>query len=193
MLVPILQALETAISGTASEHKAEDFQDYLCGILQIILVKVGHKISNEEAPKITALLIQIFKQRKRVTENGLIAFSGLCHGIGDRINIQEMGDYIIFAIKDDDQECVRLACGIISDVSNALGDKVYQYLNDFVPPILDIMKDNKYDRDTKLQAIITLGDLSMNAGEGFQPHLEETLKMLISACQMSLTEVDEVS
>lgn len=158
----------------------------------MILVKVGHKVTAEEAPKIVALLIMIFQKRNKVTENGLIAFSGLCNGIGERVDISSFGNYIIHALNDEDEECVRLACGIISDIANALGVKIYDYLSDFVPPIIKILKEPKYNRDTKLQAIITIGDLSMNAQEGFVPYLQETLSMLISACQLSLTAVDEV-
>jgi hypothetical protein len=54
------------------------------------------------------------------------------------------------------------------------------------------LKKPKYNRDTKLQAVITIGDLAMNAQEGFVPYLQETLAMLISACQLSLSVVDEV-
>jgi len=193
MLIPILQALETAINSTELDaHKSVDYQDYLCGILQVILVKVGHKVTTEEAPKIVALLIMIFQKRNKVTENGLIAFSGLCNGIGERVDISSFGNYIIHALNDEDEECVRLACGIISDIANALGVRIYEYLSDFVPPIIKILKLQKYNRDTKLQAVITIGDLAMNAQEGFVPYLQETLAMLISACQLSLSVVDEV-
>jgi len=93
-----------------------------------------------------------------------------------------MGNYIIHALKDEDEECVRLACGIISDIANALGHGIYDYLSDFVPPIIKILKEPHYNRDTKLQAVITVGDLAMNAGTGYVPYLQETIDMLLSAC-----------
>lgn len=84
----MLQALEQAITqGNTDPQKQIDLQDYLCGILQVILVKVGHQVSESEAPKIVELLIMMFKQRGKVTENGLIAFSGLCNGVGEKIEI----------------------------------------------------------------------------------------------------------
>ena len=61
MLLPILQALESASSENELDpQKSIDLQDYLCGVLQVILVKVGQKVSAEEGPKIVALLIAIF-------------------------------------------------------------------------------------------------------------------------------------
>jgi len=83
-------------------------------------VKVGHKLDDETANKIVQLLITIFQNLKKVTENGLIAYSGLCNGIGSRVNVQDFGEYIVWALKGDDDECVRIACGLISDLANAL-------------------------------------------------------------------------
>jgi hypothetical protein len=74
--------------------------------------------------KIVHLLILIFQNLKKVTENGLIAFSGLCNGLGDRVNVSEFGQYIVWALKGEDDECVRIACGLISDLANALGEKI---------------------------------------------------------------------
>ena len=63
-----------------------------------------------------------------MTENGLIAFSGLCNGLGARINIKDFGIYLVYALKGDDDECVRLACGIVSDLATALKENIVQYL-----------------------------------------------------------------
>ena len=63
-----------------------------------------------------------------MTENGLIAFSGLCNGLGSRINIKDFGIYLVYALKGDDDECVRLACGIVSDLATALKENIVQYL-----------------------------------------------------------------
>jgi len=92
----------------------------------------------------------IFQGQKRVTENGLIAFSGLVNGVGDRIKIDEFGQYLVFALKGDDDECIRLACGLVSDLASALRVNISKYLLDFVPPLLQILKDMNQDRNSKL-------------------------------------------
>lgn len=85
-----------------------------------------------------------------MTENGLIAYSGLCNGIGKRVNVREFGQYIVWALKGDDDECVRIACGLISDLAGALGEDISPYLFDFVSPLLGILKDGEQDRNSKL-------------------------------------------
>ena len=121
MLVPVLQLIEQTLDTSRfGEQKAKALQDYLAGLLQIILVRVGHRIDDDTAQKIIHLLIMIFQRLKKVTENGLIAFSGLCNGIGNRIRVDEIGTYIVWALKGEDDECIRIACGIISDLASAL-------------------------------------------------------------------------
>lgn len=137
MLLPVLQLIEQTLDESKfGEKRTKEFQDYLSGLLQIILVKVGHKIDDTMANNIVKLLITIFQHLKRVTENGLIAFSGLVNGIGERINIDEFGMYIVWALKGDDDECIRLACGLVSDLAGALKTRVSKYLLDFVPPLI---------------------------------------------------------
>lgn len=56
----------------------------------------------------------------------------------------------MWALKGEDEECIRLACGLVSDLSCALGDRMATYLFDFVPPLLKILKDAEQDRKAKL-------------------------------------------
>ena len=58
-------------------------------LLQVILVRVGSTVSTEIGDKIVTLLIMIFQSLKRVTDNGLIVYSGLCQGLQDRVNVKD--------------------------------------------------------------------------------------------------------
>ena len=49
--------------------------------------------------------------------------------------------YIVWALKGDDEECTRLACGLVSDLATALGEKISRYVMEFVPHLLLILKD----------------------------------------------------
>jgi len=59
----------------------------LCGILQVVLVSVGDKIEPELGENIIKLITTLFKTSGKVTESGLIAYSGLCNGLGRRVNV----------------------------------------------------------------------------------------------------------
>lgn len=93
--------------------------------------------------------------------------SSLIAGVGSRVPIDQLGNYLVFALKNADDDCIRLACGIVSDLSLALKEGMSQYLNDFVPPIITVLRDDQMERMSKLQSIHALGDLALHVGSPF--------------------------
>lgn len=61
--------------------------------------------------------------------------------------------YLLWALNGDDEDCARVACGIISDIASALQEKVETYITSFVPPILEILVQSHRSRSTKLHAL----------------------------------------
>jgi hypothetical protein len=76
LMIPVLQKLEQTVNAdqAAGLDKASTLQDLLCGCLQVILIKVGHLVEPALASNIILVIIKMFKQAEKVTENGLIAF-----------------------------------------------------------------------------------------------------------------------
>jgi hypothetical protein len=87
---------------------------------------------------------------KKITETGLTAYGGLCQGIKARVNVKDFGQYILYALKGDDEDCARVACGIISDIATAFTENVQIYLTSFVPPLIQLLSSEDRDRNTKL-------------------------------------------
>jgi hypothetical protein len=56
-----------------------------------------------------------------------------------RVNIKDFGQYIYWALEGDDEDCTRVACGIISDIVAALQMEVEQYLSSLVPHLLTVL------------------------------------------------------
>lgn len=71
----------------------------LCGLIQVIMVRVGHNVDVPTAESIVALIIQSFQQHQKVTEAGLIAYQGVCLGLKERVPIREFGQYIYNALQ----------------------------------------------------------------------------------------------
>jgi len=82
-----------------------------------------------------------------------LAYSGLCTGLKERVNVKDFGTYLIWALNGDDEDCARVACGIISDIASALQEQVQTYITSFVPAILEILIQGHRSRSTKLHAL----------------------------------------
>lgn len=58
---------------------------------------------------------------------------------GNKVEIEEIGKYLKFALESKDNECTKLACGIVSDLAESLGEQMSDYLEDFVPCLQSIL------------------------------------------------------
>lgn len=61
MLMPVLGMLEQTVTAPhANSERNKDVQDMLAGLLQVILVRVGHTVTKEVGDNIVKLLIMMF-------------------------------------------------------------------------------------------------------------------------------------
>ena len=89
-------------------------------------------------------------------------------GLESRLEFNEtIGAYVKFALESKENDCTKLACGIVSDLSCSLGEGMNKYLDDFVPSLHAVLNDITIDRRIKLPALMALGDLCLNCGTIF--------------------------
>ena len=120
-----------------------------------------------------------------------MAYSGLCTGLGSRVNVKLMGQYILWALDSEEEDCARVACGLISDISSALEANIEEYLTSFVPELLKVLKSPQRQRVSKLHALQSLSDLAIYCPIRYAEHyLKDTLVILQQAGQISLTPVN---
>jgi len=100
MLSMILEQLRMTIENpNQGNNKIMEVQFVLCGLVQVIMVRVGEQVDTATADRIVAMIIQSFQQHQRVTEAGLIAYQGICIGLKERVPIREFGQYIYNALE----------------------------------------------------------------------------------------------
>lgn len=82
MLMPFITMLNTSIDNPdLDQNRTSDIQEMIASLLQVVLVKIGHLLETETGNQIIQLLAKLFQAVKRVTEQGLFAYSGLCQGL----------------------------------------------------------------------------------------------------------------
>lgn len=150
-------------------------------------MNLKNKINDGEINAVTDLIIKIFQNLQKVTEYGLLAFSGLCVGVQERVPVDKFGQYIKWALEGEDDECCRIACGIVTDIAGALMENVALYIDNFVPNLINVLKNENRNRQCKIVSIGALGDLCMYSGPQFsEKYLNDVLNIMESAAHMSL-------
>jgi hypothetical protein len=60
------------------------------------------------------------------------------------------------------------------------------YANDFMGCIKEVLVKNEYTTETKIHAIVAMGDYCLAIEEYFEPYLEDSMNSLFSACSITL-------
>ena len=116
----------------------------------------------------------------------MLAYQGVSYGLQGRVNIKDFGQYLYWALEGEEEDCTRVACGIISDIVAALGNESEQYLSSLVPHLLNVLQSAKRERKTKLIAFQSLSDVAFYAGPSFcKNYLPQSLIILRSASVLS--------
>ena len=99
-----------------------------------------------------------------------------------------MGTYIVAAIRNyEDEGCSRYACGLISDLSNYLERGMNDYAGPFMECLNEVLNSSEnFSADTKLHAMVAVGDICLAIEEQFDTYLDKTMTCLFSACTLTL-------
>ncbi len=151
-LMIVLQALSESLNPVTfqiknlSTEQRELFQSYLGSLIQILIAKLKGAIDRELTINIMNLVKALFEQNQKVIQGGLLIIHPLIYVNEGAIEefIEFIGPSIVTGIKNyDDENCVRFAIGLISDLSNHLEKNMSKYSDEFMSCLNDVLKSNE--------------------------------------------------
>ena len=106
-------------------------------------------IDDQLLKKIVDLIVFVFSQSPSVSSGGLFILHGLVVTVGERIgaHILSFIHYVLCAInmQNTDEMGVRLACGLISDISNHCQGYIINFLPDIMLALEQVMAGEQYE------------------------------------------------
>lgn len=127
------------------------------------------------------LVKALFEQNQKVIHGGLLIIHALIYVNEGAIEqyIEFIGPSIVSSVKNtEDENCVRFSCGLISDLSNYLEKNMSKYANEFILCLNEVLKSSEFQVDTKINALIAVGDICLATEENFQQYLDDTMSSL---------------
>lgn len=192
----LVNSFNSTLNGTFPiSTRTDDFQGYFCTALNSIFLKVGSKMDSNVIDTMVNLLIESFKRRGSVYDEGLQAFCGLISGLGKAFKpfTVKFEPYLAHSLKNiNDTALCRVAIGCAGDLARALEEEICAYLKDLVPLLFEILRNPETEYGLKPIAISALGDLASSAGKGFEQYLGDFLELLKVASSLSLKLEDDV-
>lgn len=169
------------------DERTADMQSFLCVCIQTILNRIDQQLGEEVAQSLVSAIIECFKTREDVFEEGFLLLSALCSKFGAGMDkyVPEIGPYIFHGLKESDSsDTIKNACGLISDLCTMVeSQNIIAGFEEYVPLLHNIMTNRSLQRDAKLGAVTAIGDTYLMTKEKFLPFLDDTLKLFSSAAE----------
>jgi len=130
------------------------YQSYIATVISACAVGEKVKMNIEEAASVYNLIKQSFVQRQHVYEEGLMACSSLALALGEEFQslIEDFGVYVLYGLKQwQDAAICRISINSTSDLLRALGPIMNNYIDQFIPLILDILEVRKTNNLIKIE------------------------------------------
>jgi len=168
-----------------TNDEKENFQSFLGSLIQILIVNLRAEINQELATNIVSLVTSLFESNRKVVYGGLLIIHALIVVLERNFEVflpQVGNDLVNSIVNVEDENCGRFACGLVSDLSNFLESNMKNYANNFMSCLNTVLSNNNYQTETKLHAMIAVGDICLAIDSSFQSYFDETMACLFNAC-----------
>jgi len=168
-----------------------ELQALLCGVLQVITVKLGKNVDEKMADDLMSLYLRVFQSKNAaVHEEALLAVGSLANCVESKFEkyMSAFRPFLITGLKNySSQQVCGIAVGVVNDVTRVLGKKIEPYCDEICSTLFEDLKSPNLNRDIRPVILATFGDIAMAIGGKFKKYLDFVMGILQQASQ---TQVD---
>lgn len=198
-LVPIImqklsQTLDMPILSSEDREKQNELQALLCGVLQVIIQKLGASEATkvgivQYADQMMGLFLRVFGCRNAtVHEEAMLAIGALAYCTGAEFGkyMQEFYKYLEMGLQNfEEYQVCAVTVGVVGDICRALDDKVLPYCDGIMTQLLKDLSSSELHRSVKPPIFSCFGDIALAIGEQFDKYLKYAMPMLQGAAEVS--------
>ncbi|KAJ7547373.1 hypothetical protein O6H91_08G082800 [Diphasiastrum complanatum] len=203
-LVPLIMqklnfTLEMQILSSDDREKQSELQALLCGVLQVIIQKLGASDATkfgvlQYADQMMGLFLRVFACRSAtVHEEAMLAIGALAYATGVEFGkyMQEFYKYLEMGLQNfEEYQVCAITVGVVGDICRALDDKVLPFCDGIMTQLLKDLSSNQLHRSVKPPIFSCFGDIALAIGEHFEKYLRYAMPMLQGAAELSAQQVD---
>ncbi|KAJ7564610.1 hypothetical protein O6H91_02G025500 [Diphasiastrum complanatum] len=203
-LVPVIMqklnfTLEMQILSSDDREKQSELQALLCGVLQVIIQKLGASDTTkfgvlQYADQMMGLFLRVFACRSAtVHEEAMLAIGALAYATGVQFGkyMQEFYKYLEMGLQNfEEYQVCAVTVGVVGDICRALDDKVLPFCDGIMTQLLKDLSSNQLHRSVKPPIFSCFGDIALAIGEHFEKYLNYAMPMLQGAAELSAQQID---
>lgn len=173
------------------KEEQTELQSLLCGVLQVIIQKLGDAIK-PFADKMMQLFLQVFSAKSAsVHEEALMAVGAIANAVEADFEkyMPHFRPFLTLGLRNSEEHSVcAVAVGVVGDISRALVNKLTPYCDEIVTLLLQNLQNPQLNRNVKPPILSCFGDIALAIGGEFVKYLGAVMAMLQQA---STTTVDQ--
>lgn len=194
ILQKLSQTLEMPILSSEDREKQNELQALLCGVLQVIVQKLGASEATkvgilQYADQMMSLFLRVFGCRSAtVHEEAMLAIGALAYATSSDFGkyMQEFYKYLEMGLQNfEEYQVCAVTVGVVGDICRALDDKVLPYCDGIMTQLLKDLSSNELHRSVKPPIFSCFGDIALAIGEQFDKYLTYAMPMLQGAAEVS--------
>ncbi|KAG1660011.1 hypothetical protein FOA52_009831 [Chlamydomonas sp. UWO 241] len=196
VLTEIHKTFDTPATSTEAQEKLAEVQGQLCGVLQVIMQKLGKHDDTKAAvlqygDQIMSTLLRIFQLRSAtVHEEAMLAVGSFADAVGRQFikYLPDFSQYLKTGLTNylEWQVCLSTV-GVLGDVCRAVEDGILPYCDDIMSLLVQNLGCEDVHRTIKPQILSAFGDIALVVGDKFEKYLEAVLRVLKQAMQLSIS------
>ncbi|KAF5193378.1 Importin subunit beta-1 [Thalictrum thalictroides] len=197
-LLPVImtklgQTVDLQILSSDDREKQGDLQALLCGVLQVIIQKLGSSdetkpIILQAADQMMILFLRVFGCRSStVHEEAMLAIGALAYATGAEFGkyMPEFFKYLEMGLQNfEEYQVCSISVGVVGDICRALDDKVQPYCDGIMTYLLKDLSNGLLHRSVKPPIFSCFGDIALAIGEHFEKYLPFAMPMMQGASEV---------
>ncbi|XP_059644028.1 importin subunit beta-1-like [Cornus florida] len=197
-LLPVImnklgQTIELQIVSSDDLEKQGDSQALLCGVLQVIIQKLGStdetkSIILQAADQIMVLFLMVFACRSStVHEEAMLAIGALAYATGPEFGkyMTQFYKYLEMGLQNfEEYQVCTISVGVVGDICRALEDKILPYCDGIMTLLLRDLSSSELHRSVKPPIFSCFGDVALTIGEHFEKYIPYAIPVMQRAAEV---------
>ncbi|KAL3822557.1 hypothetical protein ACHAXA_007668 [Cyclostephanos tholiformis] len=177
------------------KEQREGVQGLLCGLIQVLSVKVTKEELLPYCDAIMTNFLQVL-QTKNATchEEALSASSAIANILeGDFIKYMvAMQPFLISGLRNfEAYQVCTVAVGLVGDISRAIEGSMKPYCDEIMSALVEALQNSSLHRSVKPPVLSCFGDIALAITSEYEPYLQVSLMMLLQAAQTRAPDDDD--
>ncbi len=177
------------------KEQKEGVQGLLCGLIQVIAIKVTKEEVMPHCDSIMTQFLQVL-QTKNATchEEAFSAISAISNVLeGDFVKyMPALQPFLMTGLRNfEAYQVCTVAVGLVGDISRSIEGAMQPYCDEIMSALVEALQNSALHRSVKPPVLSCFGDIALAIGAKYEPYLQVSLMMLLQAAQTRAPDDDD--